>query len=60
MVDAISLWLIPFAYIDNTLSSMPDTSLVLFGIASGSNVACLSRGTFIGISPYVVFNVLLE
>ena len=46
-------------YIDNTLSSIPDTSFVLFGIARGVNVASLSLGTFIGISPYVVFKVLL-
>ena len=42
----------------NTLSYIPDTSLVLLGIACSSNVETLSLGTFIGISPYVVFNIL--
>ena len=59
IVDEISLWDIPLAYIANTFSSMAETSFFLLGIRTGSNEASLSLGDSISISPWDVFNVFL-
>ena len=59
MVLEISRWDIPLAYIASTLFSIADTSLERLGINLGSNVASLSLGTSISISPLVVINDLL-
>ena len=42
----------------NKPKELTNYSDIGFEIACGSNVDSLSLGTFIGISPYVVFNVL--
>lgn len=42
MVSAISCWLMPYAYMDRILSSMPLTSLERLEIACGSKEAFLS------------------
>ena len=54
----ISRWLIPLAYMDSTLSSIPLTSFVRFGIAFGSKLPSLSLGTETSIFPYAVLTDL--
>ena len=51
---------IPFAYIDNTLSSIPLTSFVRFGIAFGSKLPSRSLGTETPSFPYAVLTALWE
>ena len=50
----------PIAYIDNTLSSIPETLAERLGITFGSKLASRPRRTSKGTSPYEVFNVLEE